>query len=57
MCWAIWISRNDVLDKDVVPSYLEVLLRGHIGFDFGRNFIRRRIIHHSRQVVDCLRLR
>ncbi|CAN6182020.1 unnamed protein product [Urochloa humidicola] len=29
MCWAIWISRNDVVfDKGLVPSYLQVLFRG-----------------------------
>jgi hypothetical protein len=27
MCWAIWISRNDIVfDKSIVPSYL--LFRG-----------------------------
>jgi hypothetical protein len=29
MCWAIWISRNDIVfDKGIVPSYLQVLFRG-----------------------------
>ena len=29
MCWAIWLSRNDlVFDKDVVPSYMQVIFRG-----------------------------
>src|SRR6266498_155983 len=29
ICWAIWLSRNDlVFDKGVVPSYMQVIFRG-----------------------------
>src|SRR6266542_6914283 len=29
MCWAIWLSRNDmVFDKNPVPSYMQVIFRG-----------------------------
>src|SRR6266540_541321 len=29
MCWAVWLSRNDlVFDKGLVPSYMQVIFRG-----------------------------
>jgi hypothetical protein len=35
-CWAIWITRNDVVfDKGHPKTFLQVLFRGHTGYDFG----------------------
>ena len=29
ICWAIWLSRNDIVfNKDISPTYLQVLFRG-----------------------------
>jgi hypothetical protein len=52
LCWAIWISRNDVVfDKVRVFNPMQVIFQGRTGF----HCCRRRNAHKSNKGAVCLR--
>ena len=59
MCWAIWLSRNDVVfDKSPTKTYLQVLYRGTHWLRFSAQLQRRdedkEAVHKACQTIEVL---